>query len=524
VTPYWRDETVTLHLGDCVEVLAGMEADSVDAIVTDPPYGLEFMGAEWDGADGFRRSLNPADAGRDSVFGRASRTGPEYHTGKPAGARIRKPSKRDQQPGAAHNASTFLAARNMPESYSTGAGKRGKPGIGDRSTDWVSNQGWNGFRCRTCGHLSHGGSPCQCETPDFARADDRWNLYQEWCTAWAAECLRVLKPGGFMTCFGGTRTWHRLACGIEDAGFEIRDSVPDLTGMDAPGLLWIHGQGFPKSQNAGRAIDMHVCEIPGRHFASQLAADPRPDDHVCPASPLGDPWRGHGTAAKPAWEPVIVARKPLAGTLAANLLKYGTGALNIDGCRVGSGGQLQWAEPRDMGYHGGSDAGSVAALENSQGRWPPNVLLGPEAAAELDRQSGVSASRIGSPRRSASPGDGYGMVHTGAEYEDSGGASRFFPVFRYEAKAGSAERPRGEDGTAHPTVKPVDLMSWLVRLVTPPGGTVLDPFAGSGTTAEACIVEGFRCVLIEKDPAYAGLIRTRLRKDIQPAMFGLDAS
>ena len=115
----------------------------------------------------------------------------------------------------------------------------------------------------------------------------------------------------------------------------------------------------------------------------------------------------------------------------------------------------------------------------------------------------------------------FGIGQTGcAPSRRLGGASRFFPVFRYEAKAGSAERPRGEDGTAHPTVKPVDLMAWLVRLVTPPGGLVLDPFAGSGTTAEACIVEGFRCVLIEKDPAYAELIRTRLRKPIQPTMFG----
>ena len=136
-------------------------------------------------------------------------------------------------------------------------------------------------------------------------------------------------------------------------------------------------------------------------------------------------------------------------------------------------------------------------------------------------RAACSAKCGGPPRTHASAGDGYGIGAAGRRvYGDSGGASRFFPVFRYEAKAASAERPRGEDGTAHPTVKPVDLMAWLVRLVTPPGGLVLDPFAGSGTTAEACIVEGFRCVLIEKDPAYAELIRTRLRKPIQPAMFG----
>jgi DNA modification methylase len=490
VKPYWADETVTLHLGDCLEVLAEMEAASIDAIVTDPPYGLEFMGREWDGANGFRRSLNPADAERDNVFGRSSRTSPEY---------------------------------------TTGAGKRGKPGIGERPTDWVSNQGWNGFRCRNCGHLSHGGSPCQCEQPDFARADGRWNLFQEWCTAWAAECLRVLKPGGFMVAFGGTRTWHRLACGIEDAGFEIRDSTADLTGQDAPGLMWVQGSGFPKSANAGRAIDMHVCELPGRHCAN-LPAKPKPDDHVCPQSPQGDPWRGHGTAFKPAWEPIVVARKPLAGTLAANLLKYGTGALNIAACRVATSpdDDIYAKNPHTHGGFGHADAqifgdGKGSDYTPQDGRWPPNVVLGSEAAAELDRQSGVTASRVGSPRCSANPGDGYGMVHTGAEYEDSGGASRFFPVFRYEAKAGSAERPRLADGTSWPTVKPVALPSWLVRLITPPGGTVLDLFAGTGSTAEACIIEGFPCVLIEKDPVAAELIRTRLRKPIQPVLFGESA-
>jgi DNA modification methylase len=185
---------VVLHAGDCTEVLAGLDDASVDAVVTDPPYGLEFMGREWDGADGFRRSLNPGDAGRDNVSGRTTRTSPQY---------------------------------------STGAGQRGKPGIGERHTDWVSNQGWNGFRCRSCGHLSHGGSPCQCDAPDFARADDRWHLYQQWCEAWAAECLRVLKPGGHLLAFGGTRTYHRMTCAIEDAGFEVRDSIH-----------WLYGSGF----------------------------------------------------------------------------------------------------------------------------------------------------------------------------------------------------------------------------------------------------------------------------------------
>lgn len=273
---------------------------SVHAVVCDPPYGLEFMGREWDTfktGDGFRRRRNPADVGRDSVFGRASRTSPEY---------------------------------------STGAGKRGKPGIGDRSTDWVSNQGWNQFRCRNCGHLSHGGSPCTCENPDFARADQRWNAFQQWCEAWAAECLRVLRPGGWLLAFGGSRTAHRLKCGIEDAGFEIRETVAELTGRDAPEMMWIYGQGMPKSLDAARAVDMTVCPQSGRHCMRRLPDDPKPGDHVCPESEEGQRWKGWGTAVAPAWEPIVVARRPIAGTLGANLLAYGVGALNTDGCRAGT--------------------------------------------------------------------------------------------------------------------------------------------------------------------------------------------
>ena len=161
---------------------------------------------------------------------------------------------------------------------------------------------------------------------------------------------------------------------------------------------------------------------------------------------------------------------------------------------------------------------------NDAGRWPPNVVLGSPAAEELDRQSGGTISRSGGLSTKA-----LGVMNDDAwtardvprtGHDDSGGASRFFPVFKYEPKAPASERPRLPDGTAWPTVKPLDLMRWLVRLVTPPGGTVLDLFAGSGTTAEACIVEGFRCVLIDKDPVAAELIKTRLHKPIQPVLFG----
>ena len=219
------------------------------------------------------------------------------------------------------------------------------------------------------------------------------------------------------------------------------------------------------------------------------------------------------------------------------MLQHGTGALNIAGCRVeptGESRQREGEPSQETRYtdNGGTDFAALPGVRGGDpaGRWPPNVLLGPEAAAELDRQSGsvASSGTYAKGSRSVGAKDGAASIPldglTAPQYTDAGGASRFFPVFRYEAKAASAERPRGDDGTAHPTVKPVDLMSWLVRLVTPPGGLVLDPFAGSGATAEACIVEGFRCVLVEKDPAYAELIRTRLRKPIQPVLFGDEAS
>jgi len=378
------------------------------------------------------------------------------------------------------------------------------------------------------------------------------NEYQDWCRLWARECLRVLKPGGHLLAFGGTRTWHRLTCAIEDGGFEIRDTVADLTGVDGPGLMWVYGQGFPKNHDVSKAIDKNAGaerEVIGegarfgrgarqartRVEMGYRPSEVNPDGGVVaitePATEDAARWEGWGTALKPAWEPIVVARKPLAGTVAASVLEHGTGALNIDACRVATGpdDDIYAKNPHTHGGFGHGDAqvygdGKGSDYRPQDGRWPPNVLLGEEAAAVLDRQGGASVSRIGHPRASAAPGTGYGMTHTGAEYADAGGASRFFPVFRYEPKAPAHERPRGEDGSAHPTVKPVDLMRWLVRLVTPPGGLVLDPFAGSGTTAEACIVHGFRCVLVEKDEASCRLIRKRLRKPIQPDLFGAEVT
>jgi site-specific DNA-methyltransferase (adenine-specific) len=393
---------VTLHHGDCIEVMRSLPDNSVHAVVTDPPYGLEFMSKGWDGADGFRRSLNENDAGRDSVFGRTSRTSPE----------------------------------------STGRGNKGiLPGYGRGGT-----------------------------------SEDRFKFRQslsavfgEWCDMWVAEALRVLKPGGHLLAFGGSRTWHRLAVAVEDAGFEIRDSI-----------AWLYGSGFPKNP--------HVL--------------------------------------KPAFEPIVVGRKALIGTVAANVDEHGTGALNIDANRIEASGRPHIVSKSEAsaGVFGDGLNGSSHAGTTDVGRWPTNVVLDDSQAAELDAQTGILKSGANPARRGADGsrstfGEFGGQVAaTPSRGADEGGASRFFPTFRYEAKAGADERPN-VDGVLHPTVKPLDLMRWLVRLATPEGGTILEPFAGSGTTLEAALLEGFSVIGIEREATYLPLIEARITKPLQVTMF-----
>lgn len=391
-----------IRIGDCREIIPVLDAESIDACVTDPPYGLT---ANKKGGSGIRSLNENSPAGR---------------------ARI-------------------------------GTGFMGKA--------------WDGS-----------GVELDAAT---------WG-----------QVLRVLKPGAYLLAFGGTRTVHRIACAIEDAGFEIRDTI-----------CWLYGQGFPKSHN------------------------------------LEGEWDGWGTALKPAHEPIIVARKPFPGTVAANVARHGTGAINVDGCRIA-------AEPgRDMHGNRGIVGGRYASHENGEpvphtttdrGRWPANVVLDEDAAAALDAMSGerpVSGSaRNGRPAIGTAYdatkivyGSGVG-ARQGRLHNDTGGASRFF----YCAKASRSERNAGLDGlpeaevaqryglTAggstpqqtphlhqpqanhHPTVKPVALMRWLVRLVTPPGGTILDPFTGSGSTGIACILEGFRFIGCETDAEYADIARRRI--------------
>jgi DNA modification methylase len=329
-------------------------------------------------------------------------------------------------------------------------------------------------------------------------------------TLWA-EAFRVMKPGAHLVAFGGTRTFHRLTCAIEDAGFEIRDC-----------LSWLYGSGFPKSLDVSKAIDKAAgCVRPrvagGCGSAGTISTVGLvPGEAISGEAISGEAirWNGWGTALKPAWEPIILARKPLIGTVAANVLAHGTGAINVDGCRIGTG------EPLGRENHSTSTfnhKNTTPFVDNSRGlgRWPANVLLDEEAARALDIQSGMLTSGANPTRRMT------GLGYHGADGQDecnaprgadSGGASRFF----YTAKASRSDR---EAGNNHPTVKPVSLMRWLVRLVTPPGGLVLDPFAGSGSTGVAAEAEGLRFVGIELDPEYAEIARRRI-ENVAPLFEG----
>lgn len=549
--------------GDCFEVLGKMADESVHAVVTDPPYGLEFMGAEWDA---------PWQASSSSkLFG-------DRATGMPGWTVTRNPT------------------------------------------------------CRTCKGRLRGANRCECATPAWDEATNatfvrQMHALQEWNGEWLSECLRVLKPGGFLLAFSGTRTYHRLACAAEDVGFEVRDMIE-----------WFYGSGFPKSKDVSTAIDEHLGKADEREVVGQKHADRYPNGpggtsftvngdgadgtrtaertvETRAASEEAAKYEGWGTALKPAHEPILLARKPPASTIARNFLEHGTGGLNIDAARIPSGdddlgGGDELASPRAHGEgwsrpwhddpellaaHAERVAGNVEKAE-SLGRWPANVILthsvgcvllgtrkvrgdgnwagstesvGYEGGwdttdhprdrrvpteevvevyecevgcpvAELDRQSGdlkaggkLKGDEPSQPFGGSVYGDMRRSSREWAGYGDKGGASRFF----YVAKASRAERNAGlEDlepqplnwssGTAnpgsfqsvgternvrnhHPTVKPIMLMRHLLRLVVPPDGVALDPFLGSGTTACAAALEDVALIGIERDPGFVDIAKRR---------------
>lgn len=337
-----------------------------------------------------------------------------------------------------------------------------------------------------------------------------------------AEVLRVLKPGGHVLAFSGTRTYHRLAVAVEDAGFEIRDQIG-----------WAYGSGFPKSHNVGKGIDRHLGHertkvrieaaelrnppnlvggaVKGEDRPWRQAAIERGFHEAVSDEAVSDEaveWDGWGTALKPAWEPIVMARKPLRGTVAENVLEHGTGALNIDGCRVEGTFESGWSKSGSKESENGSMSGKNYDREpkpdSTAGRWPANIIHdGSDEVLAAFPDSQSSRSEITS-KPGAVYGNGSGLpAHTGIYgFDDSGSAARFF----YTAKADGEDRL----GSKHPTVKPLDLMQYLVRLVTPPGGLVLDPFAGTGTTGEAAFREGRRAVLIEREPEYQADIARRM--------------
>lgn len=371
-----------------------------------------------------------------------------------------------------------------------------------------------------------------------------WDSFVPGPTVWA-EVHRVLKPGGHCLVFAGTRTFDMMALALRLAGFEIRDT-----------LSWLYGQGFPKSLDVSKAIDKAAGaerEVVGRN-PNFRDPDTNADHHqrwngatmtgavTAPATPEAEQWEGWGTALKPAWEPIIVARKPLAGTVAANVLEHGTGALNIDACRVGTTDSFGVGARGTSGFVDGYSSGDGWQPGSPAGRWPANVVLGhhedcvhPDGTETvpawecvedcpvrlLDEQVGPLTSGAPAVRResgadrSGNTGAAFGAESRPAGsqmvgYGDTGGASRFF----YQAKAAKRERqfgmPEGERNS-HPTIKPWAVMEWLVRLVAPPGGVVLDPFCGSGTTGIAAMREGFHFVGCERDEDYAARIaRPRL--------------
>lgn len=372
MTPYHQQDGITLYHGDCREVLATLPDESIHAIVTDPPYGLSFMGKRWD-------------------------------------------------------------------------------------YDVPSVEVWQ-------------------------------------------QCLRVLKPGGHLLAFAGTRTQHRMAVRIEDAGFEIRDMI-----------AWVYGSGFPKSLDVSKAIDK-AAGVEREVFGQK---DVGPDmrsgnfktsegrmvaDITAPATDAARQWSGWGTALKPALEPITVARKPLCGTVAENVLTHGTGGLNVDGCRVGT--QEKLGRPQSSSqptWQGLANNGFNDRSDHSGGRWPANLIHdGSDEVTALFPET-ISGKPCG--KRNAT--HHFGSAEQGTEltgFGDSGCAARFF----YTAKADRSDRGHGN---THPTVKPVDLMRYLIRLVCPVDGLVLDPFAGSGTTLVAAQDEHCRAIGIEREEQYCEFIR-----------------
>lgn len=360
------------------------------------------------------------------------------------------------------------------------------------------------------------------------------------------ECLRVLKSGGFLLSFGGTRTYHRMTCGIEDAGFEIRDCI-----------MWLYGSGFPKSLNIGKQIDKiqgNEREVVGKGISGKEETHKTYNMSKGGSQVMGGEfdiskgnteWEGWGTALKPAVEPIVVARKPLSEkNVALNVLKWGTGGINIDVCRIKFENtknpatnplyrdKNNYRKPSDCGQRTGEIIKFTNSLNppNHQGRFPANIILDEVSAEMLDEQSG----NVGGDTRKSKPS--YDKRYWGnaknkeldSLYNDKGGASRFF----YVAKASKSERNLGMEDIGsldgkipikknnHPTVKPIKLMEYLIKLVSRENAIILDPFIGSGTTAIACLKLNRRFIGIEKEEEYVKIAEARIKPYLEQTKLG----
>jgi site-specific DNA-methyltransferase (adenine-specific) len=405
-----------------------------------------------------------------------------------------------------------------------------KPGIGERKTAWPSFSATTRFAgtnptCGKCGGRARGKKKCCCDEPQWKPigkrrkhkdapegktgdgAVDHMRRFQEFSEAWAMLAFDLLKPGGHLLAFGGTRTYHRMACAVEDTGFEIRDCIQ-----------WLYGSGFPKSHDVSKGIDKaagaereivdsrRADDIRGGNLMHRATGGSQGTHEInitAPATEAAKQWDGWGTALKPACEMIVFARKPLSEkTVAANVLEHGTGAINVDGCRVGTADTWNPSTRGPNNSIGTFKTGKRTTEQHPAGRWPANVIHdGSEEVLGAFVRFGSAPSKMGGSDPKTAFWGNAGECQ-GIRRNDSGTAARFF----YTSKADKADRL----GSKHPTVKPVDLIAYLCCLITPPGGTILDPFAGSGTTAMACLREGFDCILIEKEAEYIADIQGRL--------------